>query len=232
MFSIDMEAINDGIEQLLDPVYAKILLFKMAMILLIFAGISLASDNLFRFNLIQELFGDGPVSKVIYLFIMVSAFTIMFDRDTYLPFLGPMVLPCSVLKDVSPPGATRLVKIIVAPKAKVLYWASEPSTKKFEKLNNWKYAYLGYENAGVATANENGIATLKVREPQPYTVVLKGKLDPHIHYRVCGKDGWMGSIKTVKISDQKVEGFLPKVTKAVYDKKNRLDTSDYSASIY
>jgi uncharacterized membrane protein YuzA (DUF378 family) len=232
MFSIDMEAINDGIEQLLDPVYARTLLFRLGMFLLIFAGLNAFFLNLFKFDLIGELFGNSPVSKVIYFFVGISAFAVMFDRDTYLPFLGPMVAPCSVLKEITPSGATRSVRVSVTPKAKVLYWASEPANKKFEKLNNWKEAYLSYENAGVAIANENGIAILKVREPQSYTVVLKGKLDPHVHFRVCGANGWLGRIRTVKVADQKVEGFVTKVTKAVYDKKSKLDTSDYSASIF
>lgn len=232
MFSIDMEAINDGIEQLLDPTYARTLLFKLGMILLVFAGLNSFLINLFKFDLIEELFGSSPISKVIYFFVGISAICVMFDRDTYLPFLGPMVIPCSVLKESTPSGATRTVKVTVTPKAKVMYWASEPSNKKFEKLNNWKQAYLNYENAGVTTSDENGIAILKVREPQPYTVVVKGKLEPHVHFRVCGPNGWMGRIRTVRISDQKVEGFVTKVTKTVYDKKNKLDTSDYSASIF
>lgn len=232
MFSIDMEAINDGIEQLLDPVFARALLFKIGMIFLIIAGLNSFFGKLFNLDFIEELFGNSPISKVFYFFVGIAALSVMFDRDTYLPFLGPTIAPCSVLKDTTPSGATTEVKITVSPRAKVLYWAAEPNNDKFKKLNNWKQAYLEYDNAGVATADENGVAVLKVRDPQAYTVVLKGKLDAHIHYRVCGKGGWMGRIQTVKVEERAAEGFTPKVTKAIYDKKNRLDISDYSASIF
>jgi uncharacterized membrane protein YuzA (DUF378 family) len=232
MFSIDMEAINDGIEQLLDPVFARALLFKLGMIFLIIAGLNSFFGKLFNLSLIEDIFGDSPVVKVFYFFVGIAAFAVMFDRDTYLPFLGPMVAPCSVLKDTTPSGATTEIKVIVPPRSKVLFWAAEPSNSKFEKLHNWKLAYLNYDNAGVTTADENGVAVLKVRDPQPYTVVLKGKLDAHIHYRVCGKAGWMGRIQTVKVKEQSVEGFATKTARGIYDKKNRLDTSDYSASIF
>jgi hypothetical protein len=201
------------------------------MIFLIAGGINVFFSKLFNLDLVEGIIGDGGVSKLFYFFVGVAAMSVMFDRDTYLPFLGPMVAPCSVLQDSSPSGASTSVKVIVPPKSKVMYWAAEPSNDKFKKINNWKQAYLNFDNAGVTTADNNGVAILKVRDPQPYTVILKGKLDAHVHYRVCGPMGWMGRIQTVKIKEQPVEGFTTKTTK-VYDRKNRLDTSDYSASIY
>jgi uncharacterized membrane protein YuzA (DUF378 family) len=230
-FDFDMDSLNDRVEQLLDPVFARTLLFKIGMIFLIAAGINAFFSNLFKLDIIEEIFGNGPISKLFYFFVGVAAVSVMFDRDTYLPFLGPMVAPCSVLQDSTPSGATTSVKIIVPPKAKVMFWAAEPANDKFKKINNWKQAYLDFDNAGVTTADENGVAILKVRDPQAYTVILKGKLDAHIHYRVCGPMGWMGRIQTVKVKEQPVEGFATKPTK-VYDRKNRLDTSDYAASIF
>ena len=227
-----MEAINDRVEQLLDPVFARTLLFKLGMIFLIIIGVNSFFSKIFNLELLEELVGYGFLSKLFYFFAGIAAFTVMFDRDTYLPFLGPMVAPCSVLQDSVPSGATTSVRVTVTPNAKVLFWAAEPANAKFEKLNNWKTAYMNYDNAGVTTADENGIAILKVRNPQSYRVVLKGKLDAHIHYRVCGQAGWMGHIQTVKIKEQNVEGFTTKITQGIYDKKNRLDTSDYSASIF
>jgi uncharacterized membrane protein YuzA (DUF378 family) len=231
MFSFNMDLLNNWIEQLLDPIYARTLLFKIGMMFLIAGGINIFLSKLFKVDLVEDLIGDGGISKLFYFFVGIAAIMVMFDRDTYLPFLGPMVAPCSVLQDSTPSGATTSVKVIVTPKAKVLYWAAEPANSKFEKLNNWKQAYLNFDNAGVTTADDNGVAILKVRDPQPYTVILKGKLDAHIHYRVCGPVGWMGRIRTVKIKEQRVEGFTTKTTK-VYDRKNKLDTSDYSASIF
>jgi hypothetical protein len=156
----------------------------------------------------------------------------MFNRDTYLPFLGQMVAPCSVLSESTPSGSTLEVKVIVSPNSKVMYWAAEPANEKYEKINNWKQAYLNYDNAGVTTSDAEGVAVLKVRDPQSYRVPFKGRLDPHVHYRVCGEAGWLGRIQTVKVLTQNVEGFLPKVSSGVIDKRGKRDISDYSASIY
>lgn len=179
----------------------------MAMVLLIVGGINWLFVGLFNTNIVKAIFGDGIISKWIYVIVGISAIAIMFDRDTYLPFLGPMVAPCAALENRVPSGATREVHVKVAPGAKVLYWAAEPGTKDLETLPTWKQAYDRYENVGVATAGMDGSAILKVRDPQPYAVPWKGRLEPHIHYRVCRGDGFMERIQTVFIHDNHVEGF-------------------------
>jgi hypothetical protein len=63
---------------------------------------------------------------------------------------------------------------------------------------------LKFANAGVTTADSNGFATLRVRHPQPYTVPLKGTLQPHVHYRVCRGGGMMDPVQTTFLSE---EGF-------------------------
>lgn len=209
-----------------DETYIKKLLFKLAMIFLIIGGINWLLVGLFDYNLVHFIFGNSVIATIIYLLVGISAITIMFDRDTYLPFLGPMVAPCSVLENKEPPGATREIKIIVSPNTKVLYWAAEPANQNLEKIKSWKEAYLKYDNAGVATSNADGVAILKVREPQPYKVPFKGELQPHIHYRVCGEDGWMGRIDTVFL-ENKIEGFT--THDKIYKIKNLADTS---ASLY
>lgn len=215
-----------------DKIYINALGFKLCMILLIIGGINWTLTGIFKLNLVYEILGNGLIAKTIYCLIGLAAVLIMFNRDTYLPFLGPMVAPCSVLSESTPSGSTREVKVIVSPNSKVLYWAAEPANEKYKELNNWKQAYLNYDNAGVTTSDAEGVAILKVRDPQSYRVPFKGRLDPHVHYRVCGESGWMGRIQTVKVLAQDIEGFLPKVTRDVMDKKNKLDISDYSASIY
>jgi len=93
--------------------------------------------------------------------------------------------------------------VYVRPGSKVLYWAAEPATEGLKKINDWRQAYLKFMNAGVVTANASGLATLYVRNPQPYIVPWKGRIEPHIHYRVCGGDseGMMGRIETVYVSE-------------------------------
>jgi len=160
-----------------------------------------------KVDLVAKLFGKGILARSLYILIGLAALSLIFYRDTYLPFLGETIMPCSILTNRAPPGATRDVKVKVNPGAKVLYWASEPATEHLKEINNWQKAYTDYKNAGVATADMNGEAVLKVREPQAYTVPIKGRIEPHIHFRVCGDGGWMGNVKTVFLTDGQVEGF-------------------------
>lgn len=182
--------------------------FKIAMILLIIGGLNWLLVGLFRVDLVQTLFGKGKFARTIYILVGLSALAIMFNRDTYLPFLGETVLPCSMLPEKTPPGATTEVRVSVPPRSKVLYWAAEPATEHLKQINTWQQAYLKYENAGVVVADDSGVAILKVRKPQPYTVPFRGRLEPHVHFRICGDNGMLGRIKTVFLDDQRVEGFM------------------------
>ena len=179
----------------------------IAVLLLVVGGLNWGLVGAFKFDLVATLFGKKLLARTVYILVGLSALFVAFNRDTYLPFLGPMVAPCSVLADRTPPGATREVQVTVNPGAKVLYWAAEPASEHLKQISSWKKAYGDYENAGVTTANSDGVATLKVREPQPYAVPHKGRLEPHVHFRVCGDSGWMGRIKTVYLADGHVEGF-------------------------
>ena len=217
--------------------YLQKLAFKIAIALLIIGGLNWLLVGLFNVNVVSRIFGKSVLATCVYVLVGVSALAIMFDRDTYLPFLGPMVVPCSVLETRDPPGATREVKINVGPNVKIIYWAAEPSSG--EKLNSWKNAYLDYQNAGVAVSNGNGEAVLKIRDPQSYKVPFKGKLEPHVHYRVCGSGeevGWMGKINTVMLNKNMVEGFAKGDLRFEHNKTHKsykvVNLADTSASIY
>ena len=84
----------------------------------------------------------------------------------------------------------------------MLYWAAEPANKDLHELNDWQHAYLAYRNAGVAIGDKSGVATLKVRKPQPYKVPIKGNLSPHIHYRKCMGAGLIGRVHTVALDSK------------------------------
>lgn len=205
--------------------YVRKLLFKVAMGLLIIGGLNWLLVGIFDFNLVYALFGKSFFASLIYILVGVSAIAIMCDRDTYLPFLGPMVAPCSVLENREPPGATREIKVMVEPNVKVIYWAAEPASEKLKEINSWKKAYLDYQNAGVATSNGEGVAVFKIRDPQSYKVPFKGEIAKHVHYRVCGEAGWMGKINTTMLDKNKVEGFELK-------KKFKINMPDTSSSIF
>jgi uncharacterized membrane protein YuzA (DUF378 family) len=228
-----MNAFNANVlnTDVFNETYIKKLVFKIAIVLLIIGGLNWLLVGIFNINVVSKLFGKSWFATIIYVLVGVSALAIMFDRDTYLPFLGPTVVPCSVLEVRDPPGATQEVKIHVEPNVKIIYWAAEAAAAAGSKeLNSWKNAYLDYQNAGVAVSNGEGVAVLKVREPQGYKVPFKGELSPHVHYRICGSDktgnaGWMGKINTVMINKNAVEGFRNK-------NKNNINLADSAASIY
>ena len=191
----------------MDASYLQKLAFKVAMMLVLVGALNWGLIGAFRVNLVDRIFGKGAVAaKGIYILVGLCALAIAFNRDTYLPFLGESVFPCAVLSDQVPPGATRTVQVNAEPGSKVVYWATEPGEDR-GVVSDWKVAYGKFMNAGVATADSTGIATLKVREPQPYTVPFKGRLESHVHFRVCGPTGFVGRIKTVFLADGHVEGF-------------------------
>lgn len=182
--------------------------YMMAIVLLVVGALNWLLVGVFRVNLVEFLLGKGMIARSIYILVGISALVIAFNRDTYLPFLGETLVPCSVLQNKTPPGATTQIQVTVEPNSKVLYWAAEPETERLQNIQDWRKAYLSYENAGVTTADGDGIATLRVRRPQPYLVPWKGRLEPHIHFRVCGERGFMNRVKTVFLSDGHVEGFM------------------------
>lgn len=182
---------------------------KIATVLVIIGAINWLSIAAFECNIVAKQFGaKSTVTRGIYLIVGLAAITIMFHRDTYLPFLGETVLPCSALPEQIPEGADTQIQVKVTPKSKVLYWAAEASTEGMKKLNDWRQAYAKFMNVGVVRADASGVATLYVKNPQPYTVPWIGRLEPHVHFRVCGDNGMMGSIHTVYMSNGSVEKFV------------------------
>lgn len=184
--------------------YQQKKIYLVAMVLLIIGAFIWLIIGLVgaRANPIEWLLGrNSLLARLIYILVGLAAIAVVFQRDFYLPFLGPAHVPCSSLEDREPSGATLEVRVQVEPRAKVIYWAAEPALEGLKTLATWKEAYAHYENTGVATADEQGNVLLKVRHPQPYTVPRAGRLEPHIHYRVCAPAGWMGRVETEWITE-------------------------------
>lgn len=178
------------------------------MVILVIGALNWGSIGVCGVNIVEKLLGRGLAARGVYIVVGLCALAVMFNRDTYLPFLGETVLPCSALPEQIPENADTEIEVKVPPNSKVLYWAAEPATEKLKELNSWQGAYLKYMNVGVVTANGDGVATLHVRHPQPYKVPFKGRIEPHVHFRICSDSGIMSRIKTVFLSDGHVEGFL------------------------
>ena len=172
------------------------------MVILVVGGLNWGLIGALRFNLVERFFGKATVARIIYILVGIAALSVAFSRDFYLPFLGKTLVPCGAIKEKIPEGASVMFPIRINPGQKVLFWAAEPDTEKLEGIQTWEEAYLGYENAGVTVADEKGNAVLTVRKPQAYTVPFKGALQPHIHYRVCLGNGFLGRVETVNMNQE------------------------------
>lgn len=171
--------------------------YIFAILFILLGGINWLSIGTTGTNLVELYITNQYIRSSIYILVGISALALMFHRDTYLPFLGQTALPCSVLTDKVPSDATISIKVQVKPDSKVVYWAAEHNKDMTIAPNPWE-AYQKYENAGIITADNQGTAILKVRDPSRYTV-LTGTLDKHIHYRYCKSNGLVSRVFTVAI---------------------------------
>lgn len=147
-------------------------------------------------------------AKWIYIVIGVAALSLVFRRDIYLPFLGETIVPGGALAERTPQNANEQVTITTLPNAKVLYWAAEPNPTQGKDVPNWDQAYAEFENSGVAIADGAGHTILRFRgPPQSYKVPIMGKLEPHIHFRVCDANGVMGRVQTKNVKTGGIEEF-------------------------
>lgn len=190
----------------MDAKYLHLTIQKFTLAFLIAGALICLSMALFNLNPLNA----GPFMRTILLIIGIAGILHIFRRDFYLPFLGETVMPCAALEERTPSGADTTVTVQVTPKSKLLYWAAEPAAEELKQIQDWKLAYATFSNIGVTTSDQSGTATLRVRKPQAYSVPFKGRLEPHIHYRICGEDGIMSRVNTVFIHDNAgstLEGF-------------------------
>jgi uncharacterized membrane protein YuzA (DUF378 family) len=185
--------------------YSKEMLDKkihmIAITLVLVGALNWGLVGAFGFNLVAAVLGRGTLANAVYVVVGLAALYLALRRDTYLPFLGETVLPCSLMPDRMPDHADTEVAISgVTPGAKILYWATEPATEGLSRIKDWQRAYLEFANAGVTTADAGGHAVLRIRKPQPYTVPMKGRLEAHVHWRVCGDGGLIGPVMTTTVT--------------------------------
>ena len=153
--------------------------FALAMVFLVVGGFAWGWMAVTGKDIVSRVLGKR--AWIVYALVGLSALWVGFSRDTYLPFLGRSVFPCSLLKNQTPEGADTEVFVQVKPGAKVMYWGAEPDTEFLKRIKTWKEAYMRYENAGVTTADDTGRVVLRLRKPQSYSVPSKGQLPAHVH---------------------------------------------------
>jgi hypothetical protein len=153
-----------------------------AKVILVLAAAAYASTHLLKVDPIQYITNDQTVLFFINLFVVFTVAHHLFNRDYYLPFLGPTVIPIKERETVG-----KLVDIVIdnlPPNTRILYWAANESDKHFDDPIQ---AYSGYGNSGVSKSDETGKVTIRVNCPSEYSVgkfMMNKKLDKHIHYRI------------------------------------------------
>lgn len=118
--------------------------YMVSMILLIAGALNhllaLAGVHIFTNNYLKTAF---------YLLVGWSGIYLMFNRNTYLPFLGYAALPDAVLTPMSQVGPslrTYILRNVPEDVHFVLYWATLPG----EKRESMVEAYGDFSNSGVA----------------------------------------------------------------------------------
>lgn len=152
-------------------------------------------------------------ARFVYIVVGIAALLLSFRRDVYLPFLGQAHIPGGALSLKTPQGANETVTITTRPGAKVLYWSTEPNPNTTSaELPTWDQAYKSYENSGVVQADDRGLALLRIRgPPQAYRVPMKGRLEPHVHFRVEEGPGMLGRVQTKSLKTGTIEGFAASI---------------------
>jgi hypothetical protein len=162
----------------------------------VFTGSLVATAVLASFH----IFGSNVLSRTwaraIVLVALVGAVFLGLNRDFYMPFLGPTVVPTSVLRVGVPSDASVAISIDVPSNVThVVYWAASPSTMP---ANSPMEAYRGFRNAGIVETS-GGRATMRLACPGTYKVGWGRLLPRHVHYRYIFNNGIMSSVKTASV---------------------------------
>ena len=78
--------------------------FMFSMVLLIVGALNWLAVGVAGVNVLEKLVGK-LVARILYVLVGVAALAVAFNRDTYLPFLGKTVMPCSIIPEHIPKGA-------------------------------------------------------------------------------------------------------------------------------
>jgi uncharacterized membrane protein YuzA (DUF378 family) len=167
--------------------------------IVIFGAINWGVVGVLQTNLvsyISKLFNTN-LNQVVYIIIAACGVYLLFNRNTYLPFLGEAAFPVP-LEDRTPAEKGEQLSAELTdlpPNKKVIYWASNPSSTTY---NNPLDAYGNFDNQGVVTSDKDGKATIIFNNPGSYKVDGK-ELPVHIHYRYWTEYGLTSELKTVNI---------------------------------
>lgn len=152
----------------------------------------------------SDLLGNMFLNKLCMVISLIAIIYLMMNRDTYLPFLGPTVMPPSAFSEYQQEKFDKKITINV-PKdqseaaIKVIYWAAEPGEEKMSP----REAYKNFTNYGVSLIKDNK-ADAFIRCPSSYNVNRFGhmkQLPKHLHYRIIYNSGIISRVNTIKLTD-------------------------------
>jgi len=137
------------------------------------------------------------LDKIIYIAIAISAIILMFNRTTWLPFLGTCAFPTKGLipNKINKDG-DKQIEVRVKPNTRIAYWSSilNKSTNTPDVVS----AYDDFSNSGVVMSDNNGVAILSVKLGTDYIVPGNKLIKRHVHYRELDLEyGMMGEVQTV-----------------------------------
>lgn len=163
------------------------LLSFFARLLLVLNGLNACFVTFFTgYNqFITQLSTTRPL--IVYLFVGavgLASLMFLFDRNYYLPFLGPCVIPIPKSTESIEKSSTSVKLTDLPPNARVVYWGAMESKSDF---GSYKDAYGDYTNSGTVDTNKDGEAVINISCPGRYSVkkfgVLQSQLPRHVHYR-------------------------------------------------
>lgn len=156
--------------------------------------------SLFASIKLMLLKDDSIIVKFIALIVIIVTLWLVFQRDTYLPFLGYAAFPKSLIpNDFAPVNSNTEITLHVdaADGTRIIYWGAMSNDVPNGVYPNASTAYGNYSNAGVATIRR-GEANVRFHCPSEYKVMGGGRqLKRHIHYRLCcQRSGLLGPVQT------------------------------------
>lgn len=174
--------------------------YTMPILLLIIINYTTSSYNN-KYD-IFNLINNSYFKKITLTLLSLYALYLLFDKNTYLPFLGQTVLPskllCNNLNNDNIINNNNLIHLKIKTDndtEKIIWWAADSDNPNII-IDNPKDAYKKYNNSGVSLVN-NRLAEVVLLCPKSY-IAGGRELPKHLHYRESKKD-ILGDVKTIKI---------------------------------
>ena len=155
-------------------------------------------DNLLN-DLVTALTGEKLNIKfniIVYSMVFSAAIILARQKTFWLSFLGPSVLPSSLVPLRKPSKSDIVVNIKTKPNSKVAYWSALPNNSKDVPFVT--EAYGDFSNSGVVMSNDKGEASLSLLSGTKYVVPSGKEISRHLHWRLINENGMMGPVNTWK----------------------------------